>query len=524
MAHRLWHLLCVLTIFLPHVRSLQLPLLSSSNPNAGSGSQGTMSKLQAAEKFLKFINKTGSPFHSVAAVKELLAAAKYTQLYEGEKWTLKKGGKYFVTRNDASICAFQVGSEFNPDSDKSGICIVAAHTDSPCLKVRPNSSQTNAGFLQLGVETYGGGLWHTWFDRGLGVAGKVVVRSAEGGLEEKLVRVERPLCIVPNLAIHLTTAEERGAFKYNKETHLQPVLCSQIEEELLTSGGGDGGAEEGGEKPKEKEKEKGKERHPAPLLRVLAEECGCSPEDVVDVDLCLFDATPGRVCGVHSEFIECGRLDNLVCTWAAFSALTEAQGAATDLHVAVAFDHEEVGSESYTGADGNALEDWLRRAVAGVGGEACGGESVFSPLVSRSFLISADMAHGWHPNYQERHQAQHRVALHKGVVIKTNSNQRYTSHALTAALLRSVALSVSPAVPIQDFVVKNDSPCGSTIGPMASSKLGMRSIDVGVCQWGMHSCREVCGVTDIFRLEDLCKAFFQNFRKVDGKAKTLDQK
>ncbi|CEL97258.1 unnamed protein product [Vitrella brassicaformis CCMP3155] len=467
-----------------------------------------------AHEFLKYVNTTGSPYHSVSSLKALLLAKGFRELDERSGWDVAPGGNYFVIRNHSAIAAFHIGSEFV--TGHGGIDIIAGHTDSPCLRLRPNTTVEKEGYLQIGVECYGGGLWHTWFDRGLGLAGKVMVRrkapqSTQERLEIHFVRIDRSVCILPNLAIHLRTAEERDAFKVHRENHLMPILCSKVREQLV-------------EPPPDKNDKKNNDktgkngRHHAPLLSLLAGELGCQPEEIVDLDLCLMDATPSRLCGVYDEFLESPRLDNLVSSWAAIKALMDlCEGCHShadpachqDIWVAVAFDHEEIGSTTWAGADSAAMETWIVRILRGLKME-----DRLAEVIARSFLMSADMAHGVHPNYADKHQPQHKPLLQKGVVLKENINQRYTTHALTSAIFREICRCGN--VPMQDFVVKNDSPCGSTVGPMLSAKLGIRAIDVGIPQWAMHSCRETCGADDITHYLNLFKAFFGYFRAIDN--------
>eukprot|EP00922_Rhytidocystis_sp_ex-Travisia-forbesii_P039326 GHVS01058499.1.p1 GENE.GHVS01058499.1~~GHVS01058499.1.p1 ORF type:complete len:488 (-),score=57.87 GHVS01058499.1:270-1733(-) len=470
----------------------------------------------ASREFLRYVNETGSPYHSVAAVKRILLKYNFQQLREQERWNLSCGGRYFVVRNHSAIMAFVIGEKFK--NRKGGYTVIAAHTDSPCLRLRPNNSITSNGFMQLGVECYGGGLWHTWLDRGLGLAGKVVLSQtrpataavSEGcltvnegypKLREVLVRLDHPVAVLPSLAIHLQTTEERTALKLHKENNLQPVICSVLKRQLLVP-----------------EETAGK-RSP-PLLDVLSKECNCNPDDIVDADICLMDATPSRHCGVYSEFVESPRLDNLVSTWAAFQALVDvvggpedatacAQGKVDDVCVAVSFDGEEIGSQTWTGANSSALEGWLNRIEVAMEGSDVG----FRESLSRSFIISADMAHGLHPNYVDKHQKEHQPIIHKGIVLKENANQRYASECTSMAITRQIARIAD--VPVQEFVVRNDSPCGSTVGPMLASILGVRTVDIGVCQWAMHSCRETCGTDDIAHLHNFFKAFFSSFRQIE---------
>mmetsp|Transcript_41031 Transcript_41031/g.64798 ORF Transcript_41031/g.64798 Transcript_41031/m.64798 type:complete len:466 (+) Transcript_41031:65-1462(+) len=460
---------------------------------------------KAAQLFLDFVNETGSPYHCVTACTKLLRASGFKELTESGRWSLTKGGKYFVTKGGADVMAFVVGGKFSMED--SGFSMIGAHTDSPCLRLRPNSKMSSGGMLQVGVETYGGGLWHTWFDRPLGFAGKVVTRTADGKLCEKLVRVSDPVMIIPNLAIHLQSADERKAFQINTESHLQPVLCSS------------GFDETEGEKV---EKEEGILcRHHLALLKLIAKEAGCEPSEIVDADLCLMDAQPSNLVGVYKEFISSPRIDNQLSTWGAIQGICEfasddsAVATAKDVAIAVSFDHEEVGSSSWTGADGATLPVWLERTMTALQVP----DAAKPEMLTRSFLISADCAHGLHPNYAAKHQAEHRPSFHKGIVIKSNANQRYATTPLTAALFREVCKRCE--VPVQDFVVRNDSPCGSTIGPIISSGTGVRTIDVGAPQWAMHSCRETCASSDALHMLKLSKSFYTHFRDVDNSAAKL---
>jgi len=467
--------------------------------------------LEAAKFFLEFVNETGSPYHTVAACSRLLRNSGFEELHDGKPWTLATGGKYFVTKGGADVMAFVVGGKFAPEGE-SGMSMIGAHTDSPCLRLRPNSRVSGGDMVQVGVQTYGGGLWHTWFDRPLGFAGKVVIRSSETGhLAEKLVRVDRGVMIIPNLAIHLQSADERKAFAVNTESHLQPVLCSKMFDKQ--------GA---GPISREDEPKDGvHSRHHAALLELLAKELGCQPSDIVDADICLMDAQPASLCGAYDEFISSPRIDNLLSTWAAvqglctFAASAENIKEAKDICVAVSFDHEEVGSQSFTGAEGETFPTWLERIMGGLDVPVLMRPEVYS----RSFLLSTDCAHGVHPNYAGKHQSEHRPDFHKGIVIKMNANQRYATTALTAALFREVCKRTS--VPVQDFVVRNDTPCGTTIGPIISSKVGVRTIDIGAPQWAMHSCRETCATSDAAHLLTLCQGFFQTFREVDSSTAKL---
>lgn len=474
----------------------------------------TRSVLEAGKLFVDFANETGSPYHTVSACTKLLRANGFSELSDLKPWSIQNGGKYFVTKGGSDIMAFVVGKKFSATGG-SGVSMVGAHTDSPCLRLRPNSKITSAGMLQVGIETYGGGLWHTWFDRPLGLAGRVVVRNSKNGhLAEKLVRITKPVMLLPNLAIHLQSAEERNAFNPNKESHLQPVLCSKLFNDKASEK-----APEPADASAEPEPSP-ESRHHAALLEMVAKELDCHSSEILDADLCLMDANPAGLAGIFEEFISSPRIDNLLSTWAAVQGLCDFAGSgvaedAQDISIAVSFDHEEVGSQSATGADGNTMLSWLEHIMGALDVPPLARTEVYA----KSFLLSADCAHGVHPNYVGKHQSQHMPELHKGIVIKSNANQRYATTALTSALFREVCKRAS--VPVQDFVVRNDMPCGSTIGPIISSKTGIRTIDIGAPQWAMHSCRETCATSDASYLVTLCKAFFETFREIDNSTEKL---
>jgi len=448
-----------------------------------------------ASKFINFVNQTGSPYHTVSVAKKSLIDRGFKELREGTKWCLELGGKYVVTRNGSDIFAFIVGNKFDPKSEKGGFVCVGAHTDSPCLRLRPKSKVAPVGsYLQIGVHVYGGGLWHTWFDRELGLAGKVMCREGNG-IVEKLIRVAKPVCVIPNLAIHLQSAEERKAFQVNPENHLMPVLLTDAKNN----------------------KTEGK--HPNQLLDLIAKELNVKSEDIIDMDICLFDTQPGQLSGINDDFVSTARIDNLASTWACVEGLADFDPSEShDVSVAVAFDHEEVGSVSYVGANSNAMETWLKwihESLNTTLGKTDAGENDYNRMIQRSFLFSADGVHGLHPNYAGKHQAEHRPDLNGGVVIKTNPNQRYATNCTGSSVVREIGTRSN--VQVQDICVKNDSPCGSTIGPALSSVLGVRTVDLGIPQLAMHSCREICGAHDLEELRKLCVGLWTHFRDIDEK-------
>ncbi|KAI9493367.1 peptidase M18 [Zychaea mexicana] len=450
---------------------------------------------QEARDFVDFVNKSPSPFHCTHGAAELLKQAGFTEIKERDNWNgaIERNGKYYFTRNGSSIVAFVVGGKYVPGN---GFSIVGAHTDSPCLKVKPISKKEKSGYLEVGVQLYGGGISiatripnkygfidQARMDRDLGVAGCVMVEDNNGKYRLTVVKVDRPLLRIPTLAIHLDR-NANDSFTFNKEIQLAPILATATKAEL--------------NKTESDEHIEAEEGHHPLLIRVLADEMGAKPSQIRDFELVLYDTQGSTIGGVCNEFIFSPRLDNQEMSYCAIRALLQSKNIENDtnVRVTVCFDNEEIGSTTAHGADSNLLPTTLQRLA---NTELLSGENVsptaFEEAMHKSILISADMAHAIHPNYPEKHEENHRPNMHKGTVIKINANQRYATTAVTS--LVSKELAKKHVIPIQEFVVRNDSPCGSTIGPMLSAKLGLRTVDVGNPQLSMHSIREVGGTDDV---------------------------
>ncbi len=396
-----------------------------------------------------------------------LEEAGYRRLDETEAWRLVPGERVYVTRNDSSLIALQL-----PRERLAALRLIGAHTDSPGLRLKPNAAQSAAGWLQLGVEVYGGALLAPWFDRDLGLAGRVHLRHADGRIEGVLLDVDQPIAIIPSLAIHLDREANNGR-AINAQTEMAPVFL------------------QGGETPD-------LERL---LKRWLAEQHGLEDVELLDFELAFRDMQPPSRVGVEGELIASARLDNLLSCFIGLEALLASDG--TQGAVLVANDHEEVGSASACGAQGPFLGDVLRRVSAQLGE---GGEEGFIRLIQASRLISCDNAHALHPNFPDKHDAGHGPALNGGPVIKVNASQRYATNSATSALFRDLCREAE--VPVQTFVTRADMGCGSTIGPITATELGVPTLDVGVPQWAMHSIRETAGARDVELLTRVLTAFF----------------
>ncbi|XP_062169987.1 probable aspartyl aminopeptidase [Alnus glutinosa] len=467
---------------------------------------------------INFLNASPTAFHAVDEAKKLLRSVGYEQVSEREDWRLEAGKRYFFTRNHSTIVAFAIGKKYVAGN---GFHIVGAHTDSPCLKLKPVTKVTKGGYLEVGVQTYGSGLWHTWFDRDLTVAGRVIFREEKDGsvsYSHRLVRVEEPIMRIPTLAIHL----DRGTdgFKVNTQSHLLPVLATSIKAELnkvVAENGPAGSGVQTDEKKINQGTTTTNSKHHSLLLQLIASQVGCKPDDICDFELQACDTQPSIVAGATKEFIFSGRLDNLFMSFCSLKALIDATSSESSLvdetgvRMVALFDHEEIGSNSAQGAGSPVMLNALSRITSSFGSDS----KLLEKAIQRSFLVSADMAHALHPNYMEKHEDNHQPQLHGGLVIKNNANQRYATNAVTSFVFREIATNHN--LPIQDFVVRNDMACGSTIGPILASGVGIRTVDVGAPQLSMHSIREMCAVDDVKHSYEHFKAYFREFSHLDTK-------
>ncbi|MES2624266.1 MAG: M18 family aminopeptidase [Pseudomonadota bacterium] len=433
-----------------------------------------MEQPQLNQALCNFLNNSPTPFHAVANVAQQLEGAGFIRLDEDSAWKLQAAGKYFITRNDSTLIAFQLSS-VNPL--QHGLLMVGSHTDSPCLKLKPQPELTRLGYVQLGVEVYGGALLGPWFDRDLSIAGRVNYLDSKLALQSCLIDFRKPVAVIPSLAIHLDR-EVNQKRSINAQTDLPPLIFQQK---------GEGAVD---------------------IRAILAEQIRqqypqADVKNVLDFELSLYDVNPPALVGLKEEFIASARLDNLLSCYVGLNSLLDSTGDANKLLVLT--DHEEVGSATASGASGNFLTSVIARMNEQL---SAGTNESLHRLLNRSFFISVDNAHGIHPNFADKHDGKHGPLLNAGPVIKFNANQRYATNSVTSAYFRKVCAEVE--VPLQSFVVRSDMGCGSTIGPLIATELGLPTLDIGIPTFAMHSIRELAGSKDTLHLKRALTHFFSS--------------
>ena len=416
-----------------------------------------------AEEFLAFTAQAPTAFHAVREAAAVLESAGYRPLNEAEAWQLKSGDCRYVTRNGSALIAFRV-----PDRLTS-FRIAAAHADSPTLKLKELAEDAGQYYVRLNVEKYGGLILSTWLDRPLSIAGRVIVRDADG-LRVRLVNLDRDAVLIPNVPIHFNRKVNDG-YAFNPQTDMLPLY-------------GDAAA-------------KGK------LLRELADAAQVKPEAILGSDLYLYNRTPGSIWGADQEYFSAGRIDDLECAWTALAGFLNADAPEAHMPVYSLFDNEEVGSTSKQGADSTLLNDVLARV-----GEALGlSAGEIRAAVAAGFMASADNAHALHPNHPELYDAQNRVLMNRGVVIKHSANQKYTTDGVSSALFAEICRRAE--VPCQHFANRSDILGGGTLGNISNSHVSMHTVDIGLAQLAMHSSYETAGVRDIPYMAAALRAFYE---------------
>jgi len=419
------------------------------------------------EELLSFLNQSYTAFHAVGYVRNVLKGNGYEEITEGKCWDLKENAKYFVVRNESSVIAFRTVSK-----DFSGFMIGASHSDSPAFKVKENPEIIENGYVKLNVEGYGGMLMGPWLDRPLSVAGRVIVQQ-DGRFLTKLVNVDRDLCMIPNLAIHM----DRDANKdhtWNAQTDLLPII-------------GDATA-------------KGR------FMKIVAEAAGVKEEDIIGHDLFLYVREQGSIWGADQEYLSAPHLDDLQCGFADLQGFLQSSQS-DSIPMLVIFDNEEVGSSTKQGADSSFLEDTLQRIAKAFNKD-------FSVAAASSFMVSADNAHAVHPNHAEKADPVNQPHMNQGIVLKFNANQHYTTDGISAAVFRSLCRSVN--VPLQVFTNRSDAKGGSTLGNISNTHVSLNTVDIGLPQLAMHSPYETAGTKDTQYLITAMKEFYSRSLHDEG--------
>ena len=426
---------------------------------------------ETSKEVLDFIQKSPSCFHAVKNLAELLKNAGYEELKECDSWSLKKGGRYFTTRNGSSIIAFNIGEKL----DNYHFQLTSSHSDSPSFKVKEKAElKGKGGYLQLNTEGYGGMLCATWFDRPLSLAGRVLVREGNT-VRSRLLAFDRDLLLIPNVAIHMNRAVNDG-FAYNKQVDMLPLFS----------------AGECGENS---------------YRSLIAEELGVEEKDILGSDMYLYSRVAPSIWGAKEEFISSARLDDLQCAYTSLKAMLQSENE-HGVNVFSCFDNEEVGSGTKQGACSTFLRDVLQRVNKGLGFS----DEDYCCAIAKSFMVSCDNAHAVHPNHPEKTDAENCTYMNKGIVVKFSANQKYTTDGISSAVFANICEKVN--VPVQFFSNRSDMAGGSTLGNLSTQKVSLHTVDIGLPQLAMHSSYETAGVKDSYYMVQALTAFYNTDLKI----------
>lgn len=412
-----------------------------------------------ALELIDFLYDSPSACHGVKATQKILNENGFIEIKESDKWDLKAKGKYYVVKNDSALIAFEIGSG---NIEETGLRLIGAHTDVPGFRIKPNPQMISEGkYIKLNTEVYGGPILHTWFDRPLSIAGKVSLRGKSPlKPETRLVNINKPLLIIPSLAIHMNREVNEG-FKINKQVDTIPLL-GLINEKL------------------EKEDY---------LMNLLADELKVNKEDILNFELGLYEYEKGMLIGINEELISSGRFDDLWMVYAGIRALIDSSEN-EDTKVMICIDNEEIGSLTAEGANSTLLNNILERIAIGLGKN----KEEYYRALANSIMISADLAHAVHPNLGSKHDPTNRPILEGGPVLKIAASGSYSTDSFNGAIFAGVCETAG--VPFQKFVNRSDVRGGTTIGPVTAANLTIPVIDMGAPVLGMHSIRELASVKD----------------------------
>lgn len=422
---------------------------------------------EISKELVSFIQKSPTAFHAVEQMRSLLKDNGYEELLEGKKWHIEPGHRYFVTRNNSSIIALNLGTQL----DNYSFNVAASHSDSPTFKLKENAElEVRGKYTQLNTEGYGGMLCATWFDRPLSIAGRVLVKEGDSYIT-RLLKIDRDLVLIPNVAIHMNRAVNDG-FAYNKQVDLLPLFG-------------------------------GTETKAGDLKALIAKELNVNEEDICGEDLYLYNRMSPSIWGAHEEFISSPQLDDLQCAFTSLQGFLKGSNDQS-INVFACFDNEEVGSGTKQGAGSTFLYDILKRVNNALGKN----DEEFYQALASSFMLSADNAHAVHPNHPEKTDVNNCVYLNEGVVVKSHAGQKYTSDALSIAVFKGLCKKAN--VPVQFFANRSDALGGSTLGNIAMAQVSMNCVDIGLPQLAMHSSYETTGIKDTYYMIKVMEEFFNS--------------
>jgi len=420
---------------------------------------------QFNNELFDFLRFATTPFHAVEYLQNMLVRTDFTQLHEQNEWQVEADTGYFCIRDNGTILIWKTAAN---SKETSGWKMLSAHTDSPALQIKPSPAKNSNSYIQLGVEIYGGPILATWFDRDLGIGGRVTLLDQNDEIIFKTIDFKRPVATIPNLAIHLNR-KLNEEYSIQRQKHLLPLFCQTTDSDFSF--------------------------HDVLRKQIEKEYPQLALKEILGFDLFCYDTQQPALTGLNGDFISAARLDNLISCFIGIKSILQDDTFGNCL--LLCSNHEEIGSSSVAGAQGNFLKSVLTRLVPDPAERA--------QILSNSSFISMDNAHALHPNFIDKHDPQHHPLLNHGPVIKYNANQRYATTSRSAALFKS--LCIEAAVPVQEFVMHNDLACGSTIGPIVSTNLGVQTVDVGIPSLAMHSIRETTGVKDPYMLSKVINLF-----------------
>lgn len=425
-----------------------------------------------AREVIEFVDDSPSAYHVIQNCTQILEENGFERLEPNKNWNLKQGGRYYIKKTNTTIIGFTIANELNLEK---GIKVFASHTDSPSIRIKPNPATITNNMLRLNTEVYGGPILSTWFDRPLSIAGRVILRSNETYKPKTmLIKIEEPIMIIPNLAIHQNRTVNVEGHKIDKQAELLPIV-SLVSENLE------------------------KDNY---LLKLIAKKYNLKVSDILDFDLLLYPVEKGCLVGVNEEMMSAPRLDNLLSVYAGVIGLVESGNDAGQINVFVGFDNEEIGSSTKQGADSNYLSNMLERIVCSLGYT----RQDYLRILNSSFMLSSDGGHIAHPSHLNKSDITNQCEMNKGIALKLSVNQKYTSDGYSMAVIKQIIDNTD--IKLQYFVNNSNEIGGSTIGPLSARHLDIDSVDLGVPMLSMHSIRELCGINDVFDLKELARVYF----------------